>query len=281
MSFASMKRISWAAVFAGVVVALVVQMVLSLLGLGIGIGTIDPVQETNPLAGLGTGTLIWWISSMLISLFAGGWVAGRLSGMTRKADSIIHGVLTWSVFTLVSFYLLTTTVGGIMNTAGNIVSKAFSVAGQGVSVVAPQAQEQLKQIFQESGLTAEELRDPEIAQAFDELFTQDGRVVEQNKGQVISLVVEKTNKSRAEATQMVNNWIASYQSARTQWEQFTADARQKAEQTSSDVASAVSKVGIWGSIGLIVGGVIAAIGGVAGRPKEEVAVPVEEPVYKR
>ena len=50
-----MKRISWSAVFAGVLVAIVSQMLLTLLGLGIGLSTVDPVSEQNPTAGLGTG----------------------------------------------------------------------------------------------------------------------------------------------------------------------------------------------------------------------------------
>ena len=39
------KRISWSAVFAGVLVAIVTQMLLTLLGLGIGLGTIDPFRN--------------------------------------------------------------------------------------------------------------------------------------------------------------------------------------------------------------------------------------------
>ncbi|RYY08132.1 MAG: hypothetical protein EOO36_24060, partial [Cytophagaceae bacterium] len=55
------KRISWGAIFAGTVLAIVLQLALSLLGLGIGLGTIDPLTEQNPMAGIGTGAAIWWI----------------------------------------------------------------------------------------------------------------------------------------------------------------------------------------------------------------------------
>lgn len=89
-----MKRISWSAVFAGVLVAIVVQMLLTLLGLGIGLGTIDPLEERSPMAGLGTGSAIWYIISSLLSLFVGGWIAGRLASAPRLFDGVIHGVLT-------------------------------------------------------------------------------------------------------------------------------------------------------------------------------------------
>src|SRR5436189_1106352 len=84
----AIKRISWGAIIAGVVVALVVQMVFSLLGMGIGMGAIDPM-DTNPVQGLGIGALVWWVASMLISLFTGGYVAGRLAGMPRNEEGIL------------------------------------------------------------------------------------------------------------------------------------------------------------------------------------------------
>ena len=142
------KRISWSAVFAGVLVAIVTQMLLTLLGIGIGLGTIDPVEERNPVAGLGTGTAIWYVVSSLLSLFAGGWVAGRLASTPRLFDGVIHGVLTWSLVTLFTVYLLTTTIGRIVGGASRLVSGVVSTAGSGIAAAAPgladQAQEQLR-----------------------------------------------------------------------------------------------------------------------------------------
>lgn len=150
--FAAFKRISWGSVFAGALIALVVQLTLSLLGLGIGMGTVDPMEESKPLAGLGTGSLIWWSVSMLISLFAGGWVAGRLAGIPTSFDSIIHGLLTWSVVTLLSFYLLTTAVGKIIGGVGNVIGKTVSLAGQGVEKVAPEIGDAVKSKLQQSDI---------------------------------------------------------------------------------------------------------------------------------
>jgi len=135
------KRISWGAVFAGVVVALVTQLLLSILGIGIGASTIDPVTEQNPAAGIGIGAGIWFVVSTLIALFAGGWVAGRLAGVPRKTDSSLHGVLTWGVTTLVTFYLLTTAVGALISGAAGVLGKGLSLAGQGIGAVAPQIAE--------------------------------------------------------------------------------------------------------------------------------------------
>ncbi|MFD2935071.1 hypothetical protein [Spirosoma flavum] len=132
-----MKRISWSAVFAGVLVAIVTQMLLTLLGLGIGLGTIDPLQERNPTAGLGIGSAIWYIISSLLSLFVGGWIAGRLASAPRLFDGIIHGVLTWCLVTLLTIYLLTTTLGSLIGGAGKLVGGLVSTAGSAVASAAP------------------------------------------------------------------------------------------------------------------------------------------------
>ncbi|WP_040007049.1 hypothetical protein [Fibrisoma limi] len=135
---AALKRISWSAIFAGVLIAIVTQLVLSLLGFGIGLGTIDPVEEQNPVKGLGVGAAIWYVLTSLVALFAGGWVAGRLSSAPRSFDGFIHGVLTWCLVTLITFYMLSTAIGRIIGGATSLVSNVLSAAGQGVAQVAPE-----------------------------------------------------------------------------------------------------------------------------------------------
>jgi hypothetical protein len=48
-----LKRISWSAIFAGVVLAMVVSLILNLIGTAIGSASIDPLQEGNALDGIG------------------------------------------------------------------------------------------------------------------------------------------------------------------------------------------------------------------------------------
>lgn len=124
------KRISWGAVIAGAVVVLATQLLLSMLGIGIGASTISPTTQQNPTEGLGTGAAIWFGVSTLLSLFLGGMVAGRLAGMPLKTDSTLHGVLVWGVSTLLTFYLLTTAIGGLIGGTASILGKGLSVAGQ-------------------------------------------------------------------------------------------------------------------------------------------------------
>ena len=149
---AAIKRVSWGAIFAGVVIALVLQLALSILGLGIGASTINPVTEQNPMAGFGTGAGIWFIITILISLFAGGWVAGRLAGMPRAVDSLLHGTLTWGLATLLLFYFLTSTVGAIIGGTFRTLGAGLSAAGSGVAAVAPDIANAAQNQMEKSGV---------------------------------------------------------------------------------------------------------------------------------
>jgi hypothetical protein len=152
------KRIFWGAVFAGVVIALVVQLLLSLLGLGIGFGSINPLVEAYPFEGLGTGALIWWVGSMIIALFLGGLAAGKLSGIRTAFDRVLHGVLAFSVYAMVTIYLLTTAVGVIISGVGSVVGQTLSLAGQGASAVAPQIVSVIEEEMEARGIDMETIR---------------------------------------------------------------------------------------------------------------------------
>ncbi len=156
------RRISWSAVLAGVLVAIIVQIALSLLGIGIGMSTIDPLEDKNPAAGLGTGAAIWYAISTLIALFAGGWVAGRLAGARRTFDNTLHGILTWSLTTLLTFYLLTSAVGRLIGGAtrfvGSTLQTVGSAVGSGASAVAPKVGDAIKQEAAERGINLNSLR---------------------------------------------------------------------------------------------------------------------------
>jgi hypothetical protein len=152
------KRISWGAILAGAVLALVLQLALSLLGLGIGLGTIDPLTEQNPMAGIGIGAGIWWVVSMLVSLYLGATVASRLAGMPRPTDGMLHGLLTWSVVTLLTFYLLTTAVGRIIGGVTGVAGRALSGMGSAVAAVAPEAGDAIKGELKAQGIDLNDVK---------------------------------------------------------------------------------------------------------------------------
>lgn len=130
------RRVSLGSVIAGVIVALSTQLLLSVLGLAIGAWAFSPATEENPFSGLGMGAGIWWVVTGILSLFLGGWVAGRLAGVPQRLDGAIHGLVTWGLVTLFTFWMLTTTVGAVLNATAWTLGQGISAASQGVGAVA-------------------------------------------------------------------------------------------------------------------------------------------------
>ncbi|OBX26004.1 hypothetical protein LX77_00306 [Gelidibacter algens] len=119
------SRISWGAIIAGALTALAVVTMLNLLGLGIGLSTIDPMSANDTFKGLGTGTLIWLALSNLAALFVGGMVAGRMSGFPSQKDGGLHGFLAWALYAVISFLMITSAVGSMVNGVSSTISGVF------------------------------------------------------------------------------------------------------------------------------------------------------------
>ena len=120
--------ISWGAIFGGLASGLAVYLLLALFGLAAGLSAINP-QSTEPVGKVPMMAAIWTGISLILSAFAGGYVAARMSGYSRMADGLLHGLVAWGISTLVFAYVLTTSVGAL-------VGGAFGIVGQGAKAVA-------------------------------------------------------------------------------------------------------------------------------------------------
>jgi hypothetical protein len=109
------SRISWGAVFAGTAVAVAMSLLLSVLGLAIGVG----------LFGVSRGVGFWMVFSTLVSMAFGGYVAGRLAGTFSHLDSELHGLTVWALTALLSAFLL-----------ARLVSAEISAANRGTGATA-------------------------------------------------------------------------------------------------------------------------------------------------
>ena len=83
-----LNSVSWSAVLAGATVGLIAQVILNMLGLGIGLSTVDPLGDGTPAASsLGIGAGLWFVLSGILAAGAGGYFAGRLSGKPSPATA--------------------------------------------------------------------------------------------------------------------------------------------------------------------------------------------------
>ena len=126
------RRISWAAIFGGVILIVAIQLLLSLLGAGIGLGTVDTNAGSTPSpSSLGLGAGIWWVVSSCIALVAGGYVAAWLAGIELRFDGMLHGLVAWGIATLLTFWLLTSAIGGLIGGASLKAESFLAIVNAG------------------------------------------------------------------------------------------------------------------------------------------------------
>ncbi|USI72580.1 hypothetical protein [Sphingomonas morindae] len=133
-------RLSWGAILAGVVLAVAIELLLGILGTGIGLSMVDPVAGSTPgAAGFGIGAGLYWLVTTIVALGAGGYAAARLSGAQARFDAIAHGLTLWGVTLLLTLYLLTSAVGGLIGGAFRTVGAVAGATGATLGAAAPQA----------------------------------------------------------------------------------------------------------------------------------------------
>jgi hypothetical protein len=271
---AVVKRMSWSAVFAGVVVVLIIQLALSLLGIGIGMTTVDPQQQggTPGATTFGIGAAIWWIVTTLIAVGAGGWVAGRLAGMPRRIDGLLHGLITFGFATLLLFYLVTSTaaslIGGTFSAAGNVLSAAGQgaggLAGQISSQVSDQAlstvRQEIEAALREAGVDPQRVNLEQEAREIGRQLIQ-GELSQEDLERTATEMARRTGIPPEQARARLQEWQQSYQQAMDQ-------AEQQARQAADVAASTASQAGIWSFVALLIGGVAGAVGGMIGTPRD-------------
>lgn len=147
-----MNSVSWGSIIGGVVTVLAVSILLSILSTSLGLYKIDP-QSKHPTSGVGTTVGIGTAIALIISMIAGGLVAGKLAGV----DGMIHGFLVWATTLIIAIILgamltaraakLTANIfGSISSLTGHILSGVGSAVGSGASALSDKAKEMFEDI---------------------------------------------------------------------------------------------------------------------------------------
>lgn len=108
------RRISWGAVWGGVMVAIGAEALLTFFGLFIGFVAFNPVTRGG--GGFTAWSWAWfWVTSFL-ALYAGGWSAARLMSNDQPQSGSMHGLVTWGLTTLWTVgFILWATWGAVVN----------------------------------------------------------------------------------------------------------------------------------------------------------------------
>jgi hypothetical protein len=148
-------RISWGAIFAGAIIALATQLVLTLIGTAVGLATLNPATGQTPSGTtLGIGAGVWLVISSLVSLFLGGYIAGRLGG---TFNGWLHGLATWAAVTMLTILLLTTAAGGLIGTASGLANFAVNNSDKvSRTQLPPAVQQQIDQLAGQARVRADQ-----------------------------------------------------------------------------------------------------------------------------
>lgn len=143
---AGLVRISWGAIFAGALVGLAILAALTLLGLAIGFGVVDPATDANPLSGVGIGSAFWAVIVMVASFFIAGFVASRMSGQPNKTTSMLHGLTVWSLIMVAMLWLAGSTLGSLVGGTVSTISSGASATSSAISQAAGFVERQVSQV---------------------------------------------------------------------------------------------------------------------------------------
>ena len=261
-----LNRISWGAVLAGAATALVVQLILAMIGIGVGLSAVTAASGDNPGAGaLSLGAGLWWAFSGIFASAAGGYLAGRLSGKPIASTAGYNGLTAWAVTTLVVMYLLTSSVGSLVGGAFSTVGSALSGTGQaiggGVRTAAQAAAPSLSQVSNPlSGIEGQvreasggqdpaALRDAAVS-AMRAALTGDAAQKAQADDRAASAIAKAQGIPVDQAKQQVQSYEQQYQQAATQ-------AKEQATRAAEATRKTVAQGALYAALALVLGALAA------------------------
>lgn len=118
-----MDRVRWGSILAGLVTALSTLVLLSVLGLAIGLTAYDPGDQ---LSNFGMGASIWGIVSTITAFILGGWVAARSAAVSGRGNALLNGIMVWAVTIPLILYMLGSGVGSVLNMATDAAAAGAS-----------------------------------------------------------------------------------------------------------------------------------------------------------
>ena len=255
-------HLSWPAIFAGLVAAMALEVLFVMLGAALGFAIFSPLTDPHPGANFGAGAAVVEGLSAVVSLWFGGWVAGRLSPIGVQTTGWLHGFVVWCAATVVGVALVTSGAGTVFSGLSKLVGGGLSMAGKPMAAAAGRATDAAKEGLQRSQATVSSFVDEaaatpapnanagpgagirtrrDVSLALGRLFDPAQKAnLADNKAAAAKVLVDDTGMSQADADKDINDWTASYD--RLQGEltdaknQAEAKARVEADEASKDLA---------------------------------------------
>jgi hypothetical protein len=124
-----LDRVRWGPIWAGLLTTLTVLLLLSLLGLGIGLSTINGGGSGLP-SDAGRNSGIWEGISGIISFLLGGFVAGRAAAIRSRGWGSFNGAMVFFLGVPIILLLASQGLGAILGTLGSFAARLPITSGQ-------------------------------------------------------------------------------------------------------------------------------------------------------
>jgi hypothetical protein len=250
------SRLSWGAILAGVVIALLTQLFLNLIGMGFGAASLAPLSGGGASAtAVSTGAGIWFAISTILSALAGGYAAARFAGAPDESNGGWHGLTTWGLTALVLGYLVGSAAAGLL---GGLGGAAKTTAAQAAAPALMQVADPFSSIEQQlqssmAGNDPAALRGNAVAALRSALTGSEPQAAEARE-RAAQAIAKVENISIENARTQVQNYEQQYLRA-------VDSAKQQAKQAADEAAKAVSRASWLGAFSLLLGGLAGWLGG--------------------
>jgi hypothetical protein len=268
-----LNEISWGAVIAGAIIGLVVQLILNMVGIGIGLSTVDVVAGDTPSASsISIGAGLWWVISGIVAAGIGGYLAGRLSGKPSHSTTAYHGLISWAVSMLVVIYLVSSATSGLIAGAFNGATSMLGGAGKAVGSSA-------QTVVQAAAPSLNNMNDPMSrieGQVRSASGGQDPAALRDAAASSVRAALSGDPGQQAAATDKAAEALAKAQGipvdqAKTQigeyqkqYKEMVAQTKEQAKVAADAAGRTVSRGALFGALALLLGALAAFFAGQAG-----------------
>jgi hypothetical protein len=265
------QPVNWGAIIAGGVVASVATLVLMLVGSGLGFTMVSPwTSQSASATTLVVSTAIWIVIVQWASSCLGGYIAGRLRRRWSSvpSDEVVfrdsaHGLLAWSVATLLVVMVLSSVALGVFGTsvqaASNVAGGTAKAGIEGASGM-PSTEYFVDSLFRSTDSARISAPGTEgdaaaVGQATRILATSvvAGEISPADKSYLATLVGARTGLSEADAQKRIDDVWTTVQSTKAKAQEAAEKARKGAATTT-----------LLAALSLIIGAFIAAVSAILG-----------------
>lgn len=206
---------------------------------------------------MGIGSIVWLIIIQLAAAGLGGYLAGRLRvkwGDTHLDEvyfrDTAHGLVTWSVSTLIAVIFIGTSASAMMFGGAKAGAAVADAGGDAVQEMLPDSDYYVARLLRTDGNWEEGMDESRMSEVSGILIRslREGEVTDSDRDYLADLVAGRTNLSSNQASNRVDEVIGDLEGAYEQALEAVDNAR-----------SAAAWASIWIFISLLAGAFFAAL----------------------